>query len=76
VLWSLGAVGNYLMKTLEVMRVFQCRLEMMVEVAVVVIVKAAGPFFVELVPGQEEAEGWIEVKVPLWELQQHRRWIF
>jgi len=73
VLWSLGAVGNYLMKTLEVMRLFQCRLEM-VEVAVVVIVKAAGFFFVELEPGQEEAEGWIEVKVPLWELQ-HRRWI-
>lgn len=47
---SLGAVGNYLTKTLEVMRLF---LFEMVEVAAVVIAKAPGPSFVELVPGQE-----------------------
>lgn len=44
----------------------------MVEVAVVVIATAAGPSFAELVQGQVEAEGWIEVKVPPWELQQQR----
>jgi len=50
----------------------------MVEVAAVVqVVKAPEPSFVEeLEPGLEEAEGWIEAKVPLWELQQHHRWIF
>lgn len=70
---SLVAVGKYyLTKTLEAMRLF---LFEMVEVAAVVIVTVLGPSFAELVPGQEVAEGWIEAKAPLWELQQHRRLI-
>ncbi len=74
----MGSVGNYLTKTLpEVVRLSLCCFELMAEVAAAVIAKAPGPSFVEeLVPGQEEAEGWIEAKVPLLELQQHRRWIF
>ncbi len=75
---SLGSVGNYSTKTLlEVVKLSLCCFEWMVEVAAVVIAaKAPGPSFAEeLVPGQEEAEGWIEATVPLWELQQHRRWI-
>ena len=64
---SLGAVGNYLTKTLVVVRLSLCYCFEMVEVAAaVVIAKAPGPSFVEeLEPGQEEGEGWIEAKVPL-----------